>query len=421
MALSQRKDKTIVLPFSREEEYNRYVNGECDMRQYLMDKYKLHPELFPAGFQEGFHFHGVVSSKKLGIMQRRIRLKADKQAYQLRPSLAMPYMIGRTDEMEKALFLRYWGVPSSGLAYVFGHDEQYWYRAFCSLGRNSLVGSTVKADTPIPVDVCADEKHTRRAGKKGFIATTTGQGCFLGAALTNEADTASLTTGYGEFLQESRKVEPDYQPNTVNTDGWEPTQQAWKTLFPRVVIVLCFFHAWLSVKKRCRRAKELLKELGTQIWTAFRATSVAIFAQRIRRLREWTKENVTLETVKEKVLSLCQKASSFKEAYKHEGARRTSNEVDRLMNFMDRVLYAMQYFHGTKDSGQRYIRAVVLLWNFHPYCPKGRISSEPRSPFEQLNGFQYHHNWLHNFLIASSLQRRYRHGESTTKSSSHKK
>lgn len=421
MALSQRQDKTIVIGFASEEEYNEYLDGQRDMRQYLLDMYTQHPELFPVHFEQGFHFHGFVESKKLGLKQRRIRLKANKQAYQVRPSLAMPYMIGRTDDIEKALFLRCWAVPFWALAHVFGRDEQFLYRAVCSFGRYSLVGSTVKADTPIPVDVCADEKHTRRAGEKSFIATTTGQGCFLGTALTDGADTASLTTGYGEFFEESKQVQPEYQPKTVNTDGWEPTQKAWKALSPTIVIVLCFFHAWLSVKKRCRRVPDLLKELGKQLWNTFRAPSMAEFSQRIRRVREWVSEHVSLETVKEKVLELCQKASAFKEAYKHEGARRTSNEVDRLMNFMDRVLYTMQYFHGTKDSGQRHIRAIALLWNFHPYCPKGRLSGDPRSPFEQLNGFQYHHNWLHNFLIASSLQRRYRHGKSTIVPPSHKK
>jgi hypothetical protein len=30
------------------------------------------------------------------------------------------------------------------LAYVFGRDEQYWYRLENRLGRNSVVGTTVK-------------------------------------------------------------------------------------------------------------------------------------------------------------------------------------------------------------------------------------------------------------------------------------
>lgn len=37
------------------------------------------------------------------------------------------------------------------------------------------------------------------------------------------------------------------------------------------------------------------------------------------------------------------------------------------------------------------------------------------SPFEDLNGFRYHDNWLHNFLIASSLN-----GRGTAKPNKHK-
>ncbi len=37
------------------------------------------------------------------------------------------------------------------------------------------------------------------------------------------------------------------------------------------------------------------------------------------------------------------------------------------------------------------------------------------SPFEDLNGFRYHDNWLRNFLIASSLN-----GRGTSKPIKHK-
>jgi hypothetical protein len=38
----------------------------------------------------------------------------------------MPYMIGRTEEIEKALSLRQWGVPFDALAYVFGRNAMFW-------------------------------------------------------------------------------------------------------------------------------------------------------------------------------------------------------------------------------------------------------------------------------------------------------
>jgi hypothetical protein len=45
----------------------------------------------------------------------------------------MPYMIARTDEVEKALYLRRWGVPFEALVYVFGRDSMFWYRPMFQL------------------------------------------------------------------------------------------------------------------------------------------------------------------------------------------------------------------------------------------------------------------------------------------------
>ncbi len=70
-----------------------------------------------------------------------------------------------------------------------------------------------------------------------------------------------------------------------------------------------------------------------------------------------------------------------------------------------RLLYAMQYFHGTTESACLYVRAMALVWNFHPYGQKTQDKYGPRaSPFQQLNGFRYHDNWLENMMIAASLR-----------------
>lgn len=55
----------------------------------------------------------------------------------------MPYMIGKTEAVEKALYLRLWGVPFEALAYVFGRDENYWYRAYQALGRLVMLDESV--------------------------------------------------------------------------------------------------------------------------------------------------------------------------------------------------------------------------------------------------------------------------------------
>ena len=107
--------------------------------------------------------------------------------------------------------------------------------------------------------------------------------------------------------------------------------------------------------------------------------------------------------VKEKVLSICAKEASLKQGYQHEGAYRTTNALERLMNYQDRILYTMQYFHGTISSASKYVRAMALLWNFHPYGARTRQANRG-SPFEEMNGFRYCDNWLENLLVAASLE-----------------
>jgi hypothetical protein len=64
----------------------------------------------------------------------------------------------------------------------------------------------------------------------------------------------------------------------------------------------------------------------------------------------------------------------------------------------------MRHLHGQGETAELGLRAMAQQWNFHPYGRRVRqVSSHRQSPFADVNGFQYHDNWLHNFLIAASL------------------
>src|SRR5205823_2638684 len=154
-----------------------------------------------------------------------------------------PYMAGLTDDVEKPLFLRRFGVPFWALAHVFGKDSSYWYRLEVSLGRNSIVGTTVRR-ADLPEDLVADEHHQTHNGAKVFIATTVAEGCCLGASLVPTSDEVGLTQGYSDFKEEAQDIDPDYAPATVNLDGWQASRLAWTGLFPLVVVLRCFLHGW---------------------------------------------------------------------------------------------------------------------------------------------------------------------------------
>ena len=48
------------------------------------------------------------------------------------------------------------------------------------------------------------------------------------------ASPADLQDAYGVCAHEALDVDPDYGPDTVNTDSWKATQGAWKSLVQEI-------------------------------------------------------------------------------------------------------------------------------------------------------------------------------------------
>ena len=405
---SAKHSRRITLPIS-EGAYRMIIDDERVFRDYLNTMIELHPELFPQDIPTGYHLHGLslVSKKMPEIRTRRIKLKAKdgmgrEQVYTVTPSFVMPYRTGYTDAVEKALYLHGKGISFEDMTYVFGKNDQYWYRLVVSLGRNDLVGTTIKFADNLPEHVLADEKHTRFNGEKAYIATTAAADCILGASIALQADTPALTEAYSHFKEESQRLQSDYQPKTVNTDGWGPTHSAWLGLFPLIIIIRCFLHAYISIRSRCKRWADF-PELQQRVWDIYHALTPNEFYREVAELYSWAQGRFHGASWTA-IQKLCTKTGDFLLIFEHPDAYRTSNMIDRLMNPMDRCLYSARYFHGHLMSAEYQIRGWALIYNFHPYCPRSKISQTYRSPAHKLNGFIYHDNWLHNLLISTSGQ-----------------
>ena len=79
-----------------------------------------------------------------------------------------------------------------------------------------------------------------------------------------------LTAAYGVFAKAARDVDPAYEPASVNTDGWQATQGAWKVLFANITVILCFLHAFLKVRDRATTGlAAAFKQGGEKIWHAY--------------------------------------------------------------------------------------------------------------------------------------------------------
>ena len=400
MADNCKINHTICLPIC-EEDYNEKVHFADQFRRFLDGNYEKFPELFPTNFSEGYQMKDQRISLKTGIIIRRIELR-NGASYSVRPSFLMPYMTGRTNDIEKGLFLRKFGVPFWALSHTFGKDRMYWYRNEISLGRNSVVGTTVRK-VKVPENLVADEHHQTRDGDKNYIAVTVGEGCCLGAGVSETAGTDDLTEAYGKFKDEAQNVEPEYTAKTVNTDGWKSTHAAWRILFPSVVVLQCFLHSWLKIRDRAKHLKDQFNVISQKVWNVYHAPDCRTFSQRIRRLITWANESLK-GVVLEKVLDLCEKRELWKAAYKHPDGHRTSNMLDRIMRGMNRYFFDGQHLHGSKEASELHCRGWALLYNFTPWNPDtSRANGGWNSPAERLNKHRYHDNWLENVLISASL------------------
>jgi len=143
-------DKTICLPIAEDIDYAALVEDRAAYRQYLNEQIKAHPELFPAAISQGYRFHGLVSSLRQGLKTRRIYLPSTHEAYQLRPDFVTPYMSETSAMAGKALYLKQHGISYDGIAYVLGRSEMHWVNLLQSLGRASIVGTTVKTKVGLP-------------------------------------------------------------------------------------------------------------------------------------------------------------------------------------------------------------------------------------------------------------------------------
>lgn len=365
--LTSKGCRQICIPMTREQ-YDVTWNAPASVREYLEPLIRDYPEMFPASVSTGYQLHGhLPESKKLpGVRLRQIR--TSDGVYTLRPSFAFSYMTGTVDELEKPLFLLALHVPIWAVTFVFGRNDMYWQRLLERMGRNSLAGTTVRVSEKMPQHIAADEDH--------------------------------LLEAYGVFDKEARDVSPDWQPLTVNTDGWKATRNAFTKLFPKIVLLLCFLHGFLKIRDRCRK----YHDLHQRVWDVYRAESAADFGTRMDSLKTWSETADLRGPVQENLEKLFVHKDDYAASYAHPNCYRTSNQVDRPMNRICRSLYASRGIHGHQVTSERRLRGLCLLENFRPFAPRSNIDRPHQSPAHRLNDRSYHPNWLHNLQSSASLQ-----------------
>jgi len=233
MALKIKENRTIVLPIE-EEKYELFITDLKTGHEVIKELYKNHVEFFPLAMSSGYMFNGKTRiSKKIGLRMRKIKI--GKVSYRIRPSFVLSYGRLATESVAHGLFLKRFGVPFWALATVFGHDAMWWYRLYISLGKQNIVSTSVYNLESLPRDLLADEHHIKIRGEKAYVATTVGENCFLGMEVSSNANEVSLEKAYGVFKEEALSLNADYQPNSVNTDGWWQLKMHGKSYFQQLL------------------------------------------------------------------------------------------------------------------------------------------------------------------------------------------
>lgn len=99
----------------------------------------------------------------------------------------------------------------------------------------------------------------------------------------------------------------------------------------------------LGIQKLCRRTSSVFKVISDKLWHLYHSLNQRQFAQRLRRLMEWAQrtDNDLSDKAQQKLLTLPDKVAQFNVTFDLPQAYRTSNQVDRLMNYQDRIFYAI--------------------------------------------------------------------------------
>jgi hypothetical protein len=97
-----RGQKPICIPCSQEQ-YEQFVEDPEQFRSFLDRQVQATPELFPPEIRRGYRMKDLYTSRKTGWKLRRIELR-NLRCYLVRPSFLMPYLSGRTEDVQSPLF-----------------------------------------------------------------------------------------------------------------------------------------------------------------------------------------------------------------------------------------------------------------------------------------------------------------------------
>jgi hypothetical protein len=190
-----------------------------------------------------------------------------------------------------------------------------------------------------------------------------------------------------EGMKENNLLKPEelYEPDSVTTDGWKASQNAWETQVPNIDIMECLLHgrkrlsATLDAHNKAHpeMSAENRQKIRTDFEQIFEASNLAAFSQRIRRaIAVYSEEPILLKRLQ----ILKDKRFLFTNHFNFEQAPAFSAPLDRSMRFLDEKLESFGQFRSS-DSIDSMLNAWAIVNNLRSFLPGAKKAGQSLAEF----------------------------------------
>jgi hypothetical protein len=247
----------------------------------------------------------------------------------------------------------------------------------------------VRLGLTAPLHVLSDEKFARLDGKRIYLFMVSQGELIWHIEWLSNLNEASFEPAIGRFLssvEQSRQMhceaepESNYGPQTVNTDGWRPAQNAWKSKVPSIKLSECLLHghkridstltAYFAVHPEMSPQQQ--KQLKHEFDHVLDAPSLAAYSQRVRRLGEAYPDEELLQA---RLEILKDKRFLFTNHLQFPEASAVSAPLDRSMRFLDEKLQIFGQFR-VGDKINATLNAWAIVNNLRAFLPDAQKAGQ---------------------------------------------
>lgn len=412
MAKQKREDRTITVDFNDEATYQQLCQeGRAFIEFVVAFVMSLGFQLkHKCGCQGGFaltrHSH-YVRVRLGGLLIWRLECKQCGAVFTISPHFVLRYSGVKPAVAQQALLATHGGLSLAWSATLFTICPMSIYRLVCALGRTSLVTVLSRCQLPLPPNFLADEKHSHCLTEKVYLPTIVEGRLIWHLGYTEDKSAAAFEASYAQFQQATHTVEPDYQPQSILTDGFESTRQSLHHLFPAAALGNCLRHATNRVASKLKAVTQTVREsCSEQFYDLFedrtepKANKVRALGQKLRRFAEKVSQVAGQENGDRIRQWITRKKEGWYALFRNPELPATSTLLDQAHNAIDRKLFMMKGFHHPQGNQRQFLTGLALLYDFVPY--QRRAKNADKCGVEVQGGKLPTNNWLLNLQILTS-------------------